>query len=73
MRELPHTTVPCKDCPFREPGCHGKCPMYKEFRRVVDRVREATALETFATRDAYDYKKSVMERIARRKHRIPKG
>lgn len=73
MREMPHTTVPCKDCPFREPGCHGRCDQYKAFRRVVDQIREGTYRQTVGDRDAYDYKKSVMTRISRRKHRIPKG
>lgn len=27
------TTVPCKDCADRYPGCHGKCDAYKEWRQ----------------------------------------
>lgn len=69
MRELPHTTVPCKDCPFRKPGCHGRCDQYRDFRRVVDQVRADTALVSYGAKDAYNYKKSVMNRIARRQHR----
>ena len=24
--------APCMNCQFREPGCHGKCESYKEFK-----------------------------------------
>lgn len=29
--------APCKDCQDREPGCHGKCEKYKEFREALDK------------------------------------
>lgn len=73
MRDLPHTKVPCKDCLFREPGCHGKCDQYRDFRRVVDQIRNHEALVTYGARDAYYYKKSVIERIEKRKHGMQKG
>lgn len=45
MRDLPHTKVPCKDCQFREPGCHGKCEMYREWRKELTAVRQRERLE----------------------------
>lgn len=41
MRDLPHTKVPCKDCQFREPGCHGKCEMYRDWREELTAVRQS--------------------------------
>lgn len=29
-------TCPCKDCEFRQPGCHSKCEVYKEWRKTID-------------------------------------
>lgn len=23
--------APCRECPFREVGCHGKCELYREW------------------------------------------
>ena len=31
---------PCLDCADREPGCHGRCEKYKDFRRDVDAYEE---------------------------------
>ena len=28
----PHS--PCKDCPDRQLGCHGKCDKYKDFKEM---------------------------------------
>ena len=30
--------TPCKDCPYREVGCHARCPTYLSFR--ADRDKE---------------------------------
>ena len=45
VRDLPHTKVPCKDCQFRELGCHGKCEMYREWRKELTAVRQKERLE----------------------------
>lgn len=39
------TMCPCKDCQFREPGCHGKCEMYREWRKELTAVRQKERLE----------------------------
>lgn len=28
--------IPCKDCPDRKLGCHGKCDKYSEYRKCQD-------------------------------------
>ena len=30
--ETEMSKVPCKDCPEREVGCHGRCEKYKEYK-----------------------------------------
>ena len=31
---------PCKDCPDRTPGCHGKCEKYLDYRARLDAMKE---------------------------------
>ena len=33
--------TPCIDCDDREPGCHGKCDRYKEWRVEFDAEKAA--------------------------------
>ncbi len=40
-----HTKVPCKDCQLRDPQCHGKCEMYREWRKELTAVRQKERLE----------------------------
>lgn len=35
--------VPCKDCPQREVGCHGRCESYAKFVRHREEARERAA------------------------------
>lgn len=30
----------CKDCEDRNPGCHGSCEKYREYRRCQDEINE---------------------------------
>ena len=30
----------CYDCHDRHPGCHDKCPKYKEYRKEIDTLRK---------------------------------
>ena len=30
----------CKECQNREPGCHGKCEIYKQFRAEREAVNQ---------------------------------
>lgn len=48
-------TAPCKNCPDRAPGCHGKCGKYREFVawneerkrvRVLDNIHPDGARKT---------------------------
>ena len=32
--------TPCKDCPYREIGCHARCPTYQSFRAEKDKECE---------------------------------
>lgn len=38
--------APCKNCPERAPGCHGKCEKYLEFKAADD---------AFRARNLYDH------------------
>lgn len=33
--------APCLNCPDREPGCHGKCELYAEWRRPFEVAKDA--------------------------------
>ena len=33
-------TPPCKGCEERNPGCHGKCPKYFQWKLELARVNE---------------------------------
>ena len=37
---------PCKDCPDRQVGCHGKCGKYAEFSEERARIREMKRLNS---------------------------
>ena len=39
---------PCKDCPDRVVGCHGKCEKYKAYRVEVEKLYEARTKLDFA-------------------------
>ena len=38
----------CKNCPDREPGCHGKCEKYKQQREEYD-AEKAETMKKFET------------------------
>lgn len=33
-------SAPCKDCPDREPGCHGQCNDYQAFAKERSDIRK---------------------------------
>lgn len=33
-------TPPCKDCPDRQLGCHGKCPRYATYHEECEKQRQ---------------------------------
>lgn len=33
-------TPPCKDCNDRNPGCHGKCQRYADWKSKLEKVNE---------------------------------
>ncbi len=33
--------APCKDCEDRHPACHDKCERFADFRKEIDRIKEA--------------------------------
>ena len=45
MRHKP----PCVDCVDRNPGCHGKCTGYTEWKAEQDRIAEIRNKEVLAT------------------------
>ena len=45
--------APCKGCPYREVGCHGKCEVYREW--LARRRKQLNAVKTQA--EVNDYEK----------------
>lgn len=37
--------TPCKDCPYREVGCHDRCSTYLSFRAEKDKECEARLMK----------------------------
>ncbi len=35
--------TPCRNCQFREVGCHESCGDYKKFRKNIDEAKKAKA------------------------------
>lgn len=44
------TAPPCKDCPDRATGCHGRCDKYNAWKTV--HARELTARDRYFEADA---------------------
>ena len=44
-------SAPCKNCPNRSIGCHGKCDKYAEFKVYCDRINAKRKAE----RDLRDF------------------
>lgn len=55
---------PCKDCPARAPGCHGKCEKYAEFVSWNEEHREKRHLEGIAPEG---WKKVVQDMMRKRR------
>ena len=34
--------TPCRECKFREIGCHSKCESYKQYRASLDKLKKNT-------------------------------
>lgn len=47
-------TAPCKNCEFREMGCHAKCPDYQKFDRERNEYRESVYQKHIDTFGRYD-------------------
>ena len=56
--------VPCKDCPHRELGCHGRCESYAKYNRQREEARARAALRH--EQDYYDRKR--FDDLRRRRH-----
>lgn len=55
---------PCKDCPDRAPGCHGKCEKYKAFAEWNAENREKRHLGGIAPEG---WKKVVQDMMRKRR------
>lgn len=43
--------TPCRECKFREVGCHSRCESYKQYRASLDKFNEEKNMQG----DAYKY------------------
>lgn len=57
--------IPCRDCKFREVGCHSKCESYKQYRASLDKLNEQKNMQG----DAYKY---VGDNVRAIRHRMRK-
>ena len=37
--------APCKDCEFRKPACHDRCPAYLDYKSKMQSIRKRTEVE----------------------------
>ena len=44
-------SAPCRDCGDREPGCHGRCEKYQEYKKASEELREQQKREKDVYRD----------------------
>ena len=59
----------CKNCPAREPGCHGYCEEYLSAKKEHERAKAWLK----AQEDMSNYAASNIERIRENKRRRRKG
>ena len=55
--------APCKGCPDRAVGCHGKCEQYTAYREIMERERNRRRVEA----QANDATARAVERVSRYK------
>lgn len=55
--------TPCRECKFREVGCHCKCESYKQYRASLDMLNEEKNIQG----DAYKY---VGDNVRAIRHRM---
>lgn len=58
---------PCKDCPRRYPGCHGKCDDYQTAKSEHDRIRNAEYTRRCNEAYSIDLIRSRRDRMAKRR------
>nr|DAX58315.1 MAG TPA: hypothetical protein [Caudoviricetes sp.] len=54
---------PCRECKFREVGCHSKCESYKQYRTWIDKLNEQKNIKG----DTYKY---VGDNVRAIRHRM---
>lgn len=59
-------SVPCRNCPDREVGCHGKCEKYKAFKERMSEDRKKR-VEAYAPEQQHEnYCRKVHDKIVKR-------
>lgn len=58
----------CKECvpPKREPGCHDRCPEYKEARAEYDKIKAAEKRYSKKFNDAYGQRDYAVNKALRK-------
>lgn len=57
--------TPCRECQFREVGCHSKCESYIQWRALLDKYNEQKNMQG----DAYKY---IGDNVRTIRHRMRK-
>lgn len=58
---------PCKDCPDREVGCHGRCDKYQEYVKKKDELMAKYKKENYLQRELAEDKYNQMARMRKAK------
>ena len=59
------TEAPCKDCPDRELGCHGRCERYADFKAALSGAAARKIAETAEHYDVLKYLQEKHRRLSR--------
>lgn len=60
----------CKGCSERTPGCHGKCPKYKEYRAELDAQMQIRARESECCGYRSARETKIKRNLARRRGKV---
>lgn len=71
-------TPPCRDCPDRYIGCHGKCPAYLDWRKNRNAELAISRMDKETYVDDHEFRKRLLaqqrqkDNAKRPKKRMPK-
>ena len=61
---------PCKDCSFRQSGCHATCPIYGAWKAVRDQEKQKCFVHRVAQYQIDDLTIRNMDKVAKAKRKL---